>query len=87
MAEDTTTFRSVKWRPVSEQPALTCPTCGRSDTVCGMEYRGVYDGVLHWECMEDGAIWHRWPEGHHMYAKAAEQIRKRRPGGPSPSGD
>lgn len=29
----------------------------------GMEYRGVYDGALHWECPICGWAWHRWEGG------------------------
>jgi hypothetical protein len=31
--------------------------------IIGIELRGVYDGVLYWQCPECGGKWHRWPQG------------------------
>lgn len=57
---------------------LTCPTCRASaETIVGVQVRGVYDGVLWWECDEDGTRWHRWPEGHYLRERA-EQVWQRR---------
>jgi hypothetical protein len=56
----------------------TCPHCGtdqrgqpipgdpqgrRYSRTLGVEIRGVYDGVLYWQCPDCGGTWHRWPEG------------------------
>jgi predicted RNA-binding Zn-ribbon protein involved in translation (DUF1610 family) len=38
--------------------------------IVGIEVRGVYDGVLYWQCPDCGHKWHRWPEGHHLRRKA-----------------
>lgn len=42
--------------------ALACPECGCNDGSCLMGHveRGVYDGVLWWECLSCG---HAWPRG------------------------
>lgn len=32
--------------------------------IVGVEIRGVYDGVLYWQCPDCGHCWHRWDEGH-----------------------
>lgn len=55
------------WQPgqpgTDEKPAgPTCPSCGAGDPA-GVEVRGVYDGVLFWQCQQCGTPFHRWPEG------------------------
>lgn len=32
----------------------------------GVEVRGVYDGVLYWQCPDCGGVWHRWSKGSHQ---------------------
>jgi predicted RNA-binding Zn-ribbon protein involved in translation (DUF1610 family) len=44
----------------------------------GVEIRGVYDGVLFWECPECGHAWHRFPETDYRHAKAQEYMDSRR---------
>lgn len=43
----------------------------------GIEVRGVYDGVLIWQCPDCGHMWPRFPESDWRYAKAAELIAQR----------
>lgn len=40
----------------------------------GVEIRGVYDGVLYWQCPDCGGKWHRWPEGHPYRAQAERYV-------------
>lgn len=59
-----------------------CPHCGTElayeangttySRKIGMEYRGVYDGALHWSCPICGWAWHRWPEGPTSWRGKAE---------------
>jgi len=53
-----------------------CAKCGRRSP-WGVEVRGVYDGVLYWECPACQHAWSRWPEGSPMHKKAVEMIDKR----------
>jgi Zn ribbon nucleic-acid-binding protein len=46
-----------------------CASCTNVHVV-GVEVRGVYDGVLYWECLSCGHRWHRWPEGHELRRRA-----------------
>ena len=39
--------------------------------VVGVEVRGVYDGVLYWQCPDCGHKWHRWPVGDYRRDRAA----------------
>lgn len=70
---------------------LDCPMCGRNlgYTVAGqtpmysqavlIEYRGVYDGGLHYADASKfgcGRAWHRWPEGHHLRPHAEPYVEK-----------
>ena len=55
---------------IDERGDRVCPKCQQAETVVGIEVGGVYDGVLFWECIEDGTKWHRWPEGHRLHAEA-----------------
>lgn len=61
----------------------TCPHCGadlrgpkipNSDRHysrrIGIEVRGVYDGVLFWQCPDCGGKQNRWPEDHPRHAVA-----------------
>ncbi len=41
--------------------------------IIGIEIRGVYDGVLFWQCPDCGGRWQRWSE-HDMMAKAQPYI-------------
>lgn len=39
---------------------LSCPKChSSSERIAGIEVRGVYDGVLYWQCLECGWAWSR----------------------------
>jgi hypothetical protein len=40
----------------------------------GVEVRGVYDGVLLWQCPDCGGRWHRWPEGHYLRDRAEKAM-------------
>lgn len=40
----------------------------------GIEIRGVYDGVLFWQCPDCGGRWHRFPEGHDLRQRALEYV-------------
>lgn len=40
----------------------------------GIEIRGVYDGVLLWQCPDCGGRWHRWPEGHELRRRAEQYM-------------
>lgn len=51
-----------------------CPRCQAVDSVVGCQVHGVYDGILFWECVEDGTRWHRWPEGHYLRERAEKAI-------------
>jgi len=53
---------------------LRCPTCQATDPVVGVEVRGVYDGVLFWECIEDGTRWHRHPQGSPYRGRAQKYL-------------
>lgn len=44
------------------------------DRTIGVEVRGVYDGVLYWACPDCGGTWHRWPEDHHLRARAEKHM-------------
>ena len=40
----------------------------------GVEVPGVYDGVLHWQCPDCGAAWHRWyGDGPYNYVRPMAQ--------------
>lgn len=39
----------------------SCPACGAPEARwCGVEIRGVYDGVLYWTCEVCRHAWNRW---------------------------
>lgn len=40
---------------------LICRACANEDEsrIMGMEWRGVYDGVLVWQCLKCRAVWGR----------------------------
>lgn len=40
----------------------------------GVEVRGVYDGVLYWECPYCQARFHRFREGTDLWRKAARYV-------------
>jgi rubredoxin len=42
----------------------------------GVEVRGVYDGILYWQCPDCGGNWPRFAEGHPRHAIALELIAK-----------
>ena len=41
----------------------------------GVQIRGVYDGVLFWQCPKCSGRWHRWPEGHFLRERAEKHIK------------
>ena len=50
---------------------MTCPDCSAPGAdIFGFEVRGVYDGVLYWQCSKCGHAWNRWDEraGRRFYA-------------------
>ena len=47
------------------------------DAKIGVEIWGVYDGVLFWRCGVCDRAWHRFPEGHHLRARAAHFVEGR----------
>lgn len=56
---------------------MNCPNCGISDQsrIAGHEVRGVYDGVLFWQCLECGHAWAReWPAGGRLHQVASEMV-------------
>lgn len=53
--------------PVTNEPK--CQYCNGTSIV-GVEVRGVYDGVLYWECKGCGGTAHRFPQSDRLYAKA-----------------
>lgn len=56
--------------------SLDCPAChAGGDAALGVIIRGVYDGVLFWECEACGTRWHRWPEGHWLRQRADPHVR------------
>jgi Zn-finger nucleic acid-binding protein len=40
----------------------------------GVEFPGVYDGILFWQCPDCGGRWHRWEEGTRQYQAAARYV-------------
>ena len=54
-----------------EKPA---PNGGFYVRTIGVEVRGVYDGVLFWQCPDCDHRWHRFPEGDRLRARAAQII-------------
>jgi len=43
----------------------------------GIEIRGVYDGVLYWQCPDCGRAWNRWsPKDGHIYTAAQERVER-----------
>lgn len=44
--------------------------------VCGMEVRGVYDGVLYWFCLSCGVAWQRWTPPGRLFDTAARYIEE-----------
>lgn len=51
-----------------------CPQCKGKDPF-GVEIRGVYDGILLWECRYCGHRWPRFPEGTGLHRRATEMIK------------
>ncbi len=51
----------------------SCPRCGCQGRV-GIERRGVYDGILYWQCAGCGHRWHRWSEGTWQRAAAVRHV-------------
>jgi hypothetical protein len=57
--------------------ALSCPRCGGADKeIIGVEIRGVYDGVLYWECGVCNHAWNRWPVEHALFDLAAIHLAR-----------
>lgn len=62
----------------------TCPRCHaqldyeedgyRLSHIVGVEIRGVYDGVLFWQCPFCNGRWHRWKPGTRQHARAEEYV-------------
>jgi hypothetical protein len=49
-------------RPPDSKGKLTCPSCGATELLTGVQYEGTpcdYDGVSEWCCM-CGTRWGRW---------------------------
>jgi hypothetical protein len=47
------------------EPPFQCPTCGNTDAIVSVQYRGTredYDGVSEWVCQRKncGTRWGRW---------------------------
>jgi hypothetical protein len=40
----------------------------------GIEVRGVYDGILFWQCPDCDGRWHRFAEGHWLRSRAERYI-------------
>jgi formate dehydrogenase maturation protein FdhE len=57
---------------------VKCPSCRKSDDIAGVVVRGVYDGVLYWECMACAKVWHRFRPPDDRYNAAHEHIENRR---------
>ena len=55
-----------------------CPSCRSDKDVAGVVVRGVFDGVLYWECMSCAKVWHRFRPPDDRYAAAHEHIEHRR---------
>lgn len=58
------------------QPRLTCPECRNNDgnKIAGHEVRGVYDGVLYWQCLECGLAWPReFSESYHRLRQTSQE--------------
>ena len=55
---------------------ITCPACAnkQQDAILGIEVRGVYDGVLYWQCMACGHTFHRFPPEHYLFVRAEPYI-------------
>lgn len=59
----------------------SCPGCGSNQIsndgavrTIGVEIRGVYDGVLFWQCPDCGTRWHRWPIGSRLRERANRYV-------------
>lgn len=64
---------------------LTCPHCGETRDIIGIEIPEVFDGVLFWDCDRCGRAFHRWPEGDRRWLAAGPYVRFRQPTTPTPS--
>lgn len=42
----------------------------------GVEYCGVYDGVLHWACPACGLAWHRFDALHPLRGRAEPYVNR-----------
>ena len=55
----------------------TCPRCGSSEQHwIGHEIRGVYDGVLFWQCQGCGLAFQRWEPDDRLHERAQVHIDK-----------
>lgn len=62
----------------------SCPICGVDlryevdgrtySHVVGVEVRGMYDGILYWQCPTCGGRWHRFGEGHPLRERADRYV-------------
>jgi hypothetical protein len=63
-----------------------CPLCGADfrygetgqfSRRIGVEFQGVYDGILFWQCPDCDGRWHRFPEESPLYELANYYINIR----------
>jgi formate dehydrogenase maturation protein FdhE len=47
--------------------------------VVGVQQRGVYDGVLYFQCSVCQRRWHRFPEGDYLRTKAEPYVTGAKP--------
>lgn len=53
---------------------MMCEHNPDSKNSIGVEVRGVYDGVLYWQCDYCGHAWQRWPDGSRQHEQAKKYI-------------
>lgn len=42
--------------------------------IIGVEIKGLYDGVLFWQCPDCRGRWHRWPDRHELWHRAQPYV-------------
>lgn len=65
---------SFKGKEIPEKSRHLYGDATHYSNIIGMEIRGVYDGVLFWQCHNCGARFHRFPEGHYLRERAEAHI-------------